>query len=42
LLTSPKNFNHPESATAAGVMAAIPELKKRGYRFVRLSDMQLE
>jgi peptidoglycan/xylan/chitin deacetylase (PgdA/CDA1 family) len=34
--------NHPESGTAAGVMAAIPELKKRGYRFVRLSDMQLE
>ncbi len=36
------HFNHPESGTAAGVMAAIPELKKRGYRFVRLSDLPLE
>lgn len=36
------HFNHPESGTAAGVMAAIPELKKRGYRFVRLSDVELE
>jgi peptidoglycan/xylan/chitin deacetylase (PgdA/CDA1 family) len=36
------HFNHPESGTAAGVMAAIPELKKRGYRFVRLSDLELE
>ena len=35
------HFNHPESGTAAGVMAAIPELKKRGYRFVRLSDLAL-
>jgi peptidoglycan/xylan/chitin deacetylase (PgdA/CDA1 family) len=36
------HFNHPESGTAAGVMAAIPELKKRGYRFVRLSELELE
>ena len=36
------HMNHPESGTAAGVMAAIPELKKRGYRFVRLSDVPLE
>jgi len=36
------HFNHPESGTTAGVMAAIPEMKKRGYRFVRLSDRQLE
>jgi peptidoglycan/xylan/chitin deacetylase (PgdA/CDA1 family) len=36
------HMNHPESGTAAGVMAAIPELKKRGYRFVRLSDVTLE
>ena len=36
------HFNHPESGTAAGVMAAIPELKKRGYRFVKLSDVELE
>lgn len=36
------HFNHPESGTAEGVMAAIPELKKRGYRFARLSDLELE
>lgn len=36
------HMNHPESGTAAGVMAAIPELKKRGFRFVRLSDVDLE
>jgi len=36
------HMNHPESGTAAGVMEAIPELKKRGYRFVRLSDVILE
>lgn len=36
------HFNHPESGTAAGVMAAVPELKKRGYRFVRLSEVELE
>jgi len=36
------HFNHPESGTASGLMAAIPELKKRGYRFVRLSDVELE
>lgn len=36
------HFNHPESGTAGGVMDAIPELKKRGFRFVRLSDVELE
>lgn len=36
------HMNHPESGTAAGVMAAIPELRKRGLRFVRLSDAALE
>ena len=36
------HFNHPESGTAAGVMDAIPELKRRGFRFVRLSDVELE
>ncbi len=35
------HMNHPESGTAAGVMAAIPELRKRGFRFVRLSDYKL-
>lgn len=36
------HFNHPESGTAAGIMDAIPELKKRGFKFVRLSDVDLE
>jgi len=36
------HMNHPKSGTAEGVMDAIPELKKRGYRFVRLSDVTLE
>jgi len=35
------HMNHPESGTAAGVMAAVPELKKRGFRFVRLADYNL-
>jgi peptidoglycan/xylan/chitin deacetylase (PgdA/CDA1 family) len=36
------HFNHPESGTAGGVMDAVPELKRRGFRFVRLSDVELE
>ena len=32
------HMNHPEGGTAAGVMDAVPELKRRGFRFVRLSD----
>jgi peptidoglycan/xylan/chitin deacetylase (PgdA/CDA1 family) len=36
------HFNHPESGTAAGLLEAIPELKKRGFRFVRLSEVELE
>jgi len=36
------HMNHPESGTAAGVMEAVPELKRRGFRFVRLSDAELE
>ena len=35
------HMNHPESGTGKGVMDAVPELLKRGYRFVRLSDMKL-
>ncbi|HEY6007204.1 MAG TPA: polysaccharide deacetylase family protein [Geobacteraceae bacterium] len=35
------HMNHPESGTGAGVMEAIPELKRRGFRFVRLSDFPL-
>lgn len=36
------HMNHPESGTAAGVIAAVPELRKRGFRFVRLSDVTVE
>lgn len=36
------HFNHPESGTADGIMTAIPLLKQRGFRFVRLSDVELE
>ena len=36
------HMNHPEAGTGAGIMAAVPELKKRGYRFVKLSDYKLQ
>ncbi|MFA4916415.1 MAG: polysaccharide deacetylase family protein [Syntrophales bacterium] len=32
------HMNHPEGQTAEGVIAAVTELKKRGFRFVKLSD----
>lgn len=32
------HINHPEAGTGAGVIAAIPELKRRGFKFVRMSD----
>jgi peptidoglycan/xylan/chitin deacetylase (PgdA/CDA1 family) len=35
------HMNHPEGETAEGVSAAIPELKKRGFRFVKLSEFEL-
>lgn len=35
------HMNHPEGQTAAGVMRAIPELRKQGFRFVKLSDYEL-
>jgi peptidoglycan/xylan/chitin deacetylase (PgdA/CDA1 family) len=35
------HMNHPESGTGAGIMAAVPELKQRGFRFVRMSDYPL-
>lgn len=35
------HMNHPESETAGGVIEAIPELKKRGFRFVKLSEYGL-
>jgi peptidoglycan/xylan/chitin deacetylase (PgdA/CDA1 family) len=36
------HMNHPEAGTGAGIMDAVPELKKRGFTFVRLSDVELE
>ena len=36
------HMNHPEAGTGAGIMAAVPLLKKRGFRFVRLSDYPLK
>ena len=35
------HMNHPESETAEGVKEAIPELKKRGFRFVKLLEFDL-
>lgn len=35
------HMNHPEGKTVEGVSAAIPELKKRGFRFVKLSEFEL-
>jgi peptidoglycan/xylan/chitin deacetylase (PgdA/CDA1 family) len=32
------HMNHPDSGTAQGIAAAVPDLLARGYRFVRLSD----
>jgi peptidoglycan/xylan/chitin deacetylase (PgdA/CDA1 family) len=34
--------NHPEAGTGRGVMEALPLLRERGYRFVRLSEVELE
>ena len=36
------HMNHPEAGTGRGVMLAVPELKKRGFRFVRLSECETE
>jgi len=36
------HMNHPESGTGAGIIAAVPELKRRGFRFVRMSDYPLK
>lgn len=32
------HFNRPEKETYEGIVRAIPRLKKRGYRFVKLED----
>jgi peptidoglycan/xylan/chitin deacetylase (PgdA/CDA1 family) len=36
------HMNHPESGTGAGIIAAVPELKRRGFTFVRMSDYPLK
>jgi len=36
------HMNHSEVQTAQGVMEAIPELRKRGFRFVKVSDFGLK
>jgi len=36
------HMNHPESGTGQGVMAAVPLLKKRGFRFVSLTEYPLQ
>lgn len=36
------HMNHPESETAEGVIAAVPELKSLGFRFVKLSEYELQ
>ena len=36
------HMNHPESQTADGTIKAIQELKKQGFRFIRLSDYKLK
>jgi peptidoglycan/xylan/chitin deacetylase (PgdA/CDA1 family) len=36
------HMNRPDGETAAGVIDALPELKRRGFRFVKLSDYHLD
>lgn len=36
------HMNHPEAGTGEGTMAAVPELQRRGFRFVRMSDYPLK
>lgn len=35
------HMNHPENETAEGLIEILPELKKRGVRFVKLSEFAL-
>jgi peptidoglycan/xylan/chitin deacetylase (PgdA/CDA1 family) len=35
------HMNHPAGETAEGIVEAIPELKKRGFKFVKLSEYTL-
>jgi peptidoglycan/xylan/chitin deacetylase (PgdA/CDA1 family) len=36
------HMNHPEAGTGGGVIAAVPELQRRGFRFVRMSEYPLK
>jgi peptidoglycan/xylan/chitin deacetylase (PgdA/CDA1 family) len=36
------HMNHPEAGTGGGIMEAVPELLRRGFRFVRMSDYPLK
>ena len=36
------HMNHPESGAGAGIIAAVPELRAQGFRFVRMSDYPLK
>jgi peptidoglycan/xylan/chitin deacetylase (PgdA/CDA1 family) len=36
------HMNQPESQTAEGVIETVPELRKRGFRFVKVSDFGLK
>jgi peptidoglycan/xylan/chitin deacetylase (PgdA/CDA1 family) len=36
------HMNHPEAGTGEGIIAAVPELKKMGFRFVRMSEYPLK
>jgi len=36
------HMNQPESQTAQGVIETVPELRKRGFRFVKVSDFGLK
>jgi len=36
------HMNQPQGQTAQGIMQAIPELKKHGFRFVKVSDFGLK
>lgn len=35
------HMNHPDKQTFEGIRQAIPELKRRGFRFVKLEDYPL-
>lgn len=36
------HMNHPEAGTGPGIMAAVPELRQKGFRFVRLGEYPLK